>query len=165
MESLFAQMFLALQAHIKQTVSEINYIDLDYGQLDIYEERPKVSFPCVLIDFPDANYKDELQNVQWADLLINIRIGFDTFGSSNSLVPDITREKALMFYEIENNLYKSLQQFDCGGITQPMTRIKAHTEKRHDPFRVRLLTFITSTEDNSAVVPLRKLSPKLKITN
>ena len=154
MTSLFSHLFLALQEQIKKQVPEIKWIDLDLGQLDFYDERPKVTFPCVLIDFPDAIFKDEHQNVQWGELIIHFKMGFSPFSSANSLAPDITKEKALDFYEIESKVYQALQQFEADGQVQPLTRIRATTEKRSDPYRVRLMIMTTATEDDAATIPI-----------
>ena len=44
------QVFLAVQAQLTSKVSELEWIDLDFQQLDSYELRPPVLFPCALID-------------------------------------------------------------------------------------------------------------------
>jgi hypothetical protein len=163
MQSLFAQLFLAIQEQIKAAVPEVRYIDQDLGQLDYYEDRPAVSWPCAFIDFPAAQYQDESQEVQWAAVNVSIRIGFSPFSSANSLSPDISKENALQFYEVENKLFKALQGFDANGCIQPLTRISAHTEKRQDPFRVRELLFTTATEDDTAQVSDTKTNANLNL--
>ena len=40
------------------TISEIKYVDADWGQLDYYSPNFPVKFPCVLIDVSSANYSD-----------------------------------------------------------------------------------------------------------
>ena len=149
MTSLFAQLFLAIQAHIKDQVPEIRYIDQDIGQLEYYETRPAVSWPCLLIDFPSAQFEDHHQGVQWAAISLNARLGFSPFSSASSLSPDISKEHALQFYELEGKVYKALQGFEAGGLVQPFTRISVATEKREDPFRVREMIFTTATEDHT----------------
>ena len=44
------QIFSAVQSRLQQKVSELKWIDFDFGQLDAYELRPPVQFPCALID-------------------------------------------------------------------------------------------------------------------
>ena len=87
--------------------------------------------------------------MQWANITIIIRLGFSPFSSASSLSPDISKEKALEFLEVENELYKALQNFTAGDIVQPITRKSAATENRDDPFRVRAITFTTATEDDT----------------
>ena len=150
MESLFAQLFLAIQTHIKANVPAIKWIDQDLGQLEAYDIRPAVEFPCVLIDFPVAAYSNESQLVQWADVNISIRLGFAPFTSANSVAPDVSKEQALEYYEIENDLVKALHGFTADECIQPMMRISAATERREDSYRVRDIQFTTGTEDTTA---------------
>lgn len=162
MTSLFAQLFLALQEKINTDVPEIKWIDQDIGQLDFYKERPPVVFPCVLIDFGASNYSNLSNSVQWADVQINIRLAFAPFASANSLAPDISKEHALQFFEIENKLFEALQFFTANEAVQPLIRISAATERREDPFRVREIIFTTGTEDDTAQVKnLKPATPQI----
>lgn len=151
MKSLFAQLFLAIQEHIKNNVPSIKWIDQDLGQLDFYETRPAIQFPCVLIDFPQAVYSNESQLVQWADVQVNIRLAFAPFTSANSVAPDVSKEKALEYYDLENALYKALAGFTANDCVQPLIRVSAATERREDPFRVREIIYTTGTEDETAM--------------
>lgn len=156
MVSLFAQLFLAIQDKIVADVPEIVWIDQDLGQLESYSVRPNVQFPCVLIDFPNTVYSNNGQQVQWADIgSISIRLGFAPYTSANSEAPDISKEDALNYYELEHKLYMALEGFDADGAVQPLNRISAQTENRDDTFRVRQLVFTTATEDDSAKITER----------
>lgn len=164
MESGFGQLFLSVQSRINALASAVRYIDQDLGQLEYYPEngRPAVSWPCVLIDIEATNSGDLSQGVQWLELAVHVRIGFSPFSSANSLAPDISKEKALQFYEIETAVYIALQGWDCGGIVQPLTRQGGiATEKREDPFRVRVMTFTTATEDDSAAWYHKRIAAQL----
>ncbi len=163
MISLFAQLFLAIQKQIMAEVPEIKYIDQDLGQLEIYEGRPAVAWPCVLIDFPDAQYSNHSELVQWADVNISVRLGFAPFSSANSLAPDISKEKALEYYEVENKLYEALQGFTADDCIQPMIRLRAGTETREDAYRVRQMMFTTGTEDDTAKRPVKMKTATLEI--
>ena len=150
MLSLFAQLFLSLQDRIAQEVPEIKHIDQDLGQLEYYDQRPPVAFPCVLIDFPTANYSNLGTGIQWAEVNIHVRLGFAPFTSALSVMPDVGKEKALEYYELENKLYEALQGFTANGCVQPIIRTSATTERRNDPYRVREVIFTTATEDDTA---------------
>lgn len=158
LDSPFSQLYLSLQKRILEQVPEIKYVALDIGQLDWYEIRPAVSWPCILIDFTEAAFSNLSQNVQWVDGAVLFRMGFSPFSNANSLVPDISMAKALEFFEIENKVYKALQGWtpviliddEPVEIAQPLSRINAVTEKRSDPFRVRKMIMLTGGEDASA---------------
>lgn len=163
MNSLFALIFLKITKHLNQQVPELKFIDLDIGQLENYQDRPNVSFPCALIDFTDSQYLDEHQTVQWWNGSIDIRIGFAPFSATNSLTPDAPKFMGLKFLELENKVYKALQNYDADGIIQPMTRVRATTEQRDDSYRVRVLTFTTATEDQEAAEAIKIIAADLEI--
>lgn len=165
MTSLFAQIFLKLQAHIKTEVPAIRWVDQDLGQLENYEIRPPVSWPCVLIDFNQTIYDQMQNNRQMANITFTLRLAFDSYSSTSSTTPSAFKEKGLNYYEIEQNLYKSVQGFDAGGLMQDCTRINTATERREgDNFRVRVLTFTSMTEDCSAEPNLTKAArPNMNI--
>lgn len=164
MDSLFAQLFLAIQQQIKSKVPEVLWIDQDLGQLEGYDNRPSVSFPCVLIDFPTTQYSGLGEMVQWADVNISVRLAFAPFSSANSVAPDISKEAALFFYEIEDKLYQALQGFTADECVQPMVRISAATERREDTYRVRELIFTTATEDVTAKYPVNIVKADLDLS-
>lgn len=163
MTSLFAQLYLSIQAQIKIKVPEILWIDQDMGQLELYETRPAVVWPCALIDFPATQYSNEGQLVQWAMVQINIRLGFAPFGSANSEAPQLTKEQALDYYEIENKLVKALHGFTANDAVQPLVRQSTATERRDDAYRVREIIFTTATEDTETMLPANTILSGLQI--
>jgi hypothetical protein len=154
--SYFGKLFLALSDHIKATVPEVKWIDQDFGQLEQFEYRPAVAFPCVLIDYPLANYTGLSELSQLADITVQFRIGFAPFSQSNAEAPLSVREKALEYYQLEQKLYEAIQGFST-EYTQPLIRINAGTEQRLSAndvadnmgLRVRVMNFSTQFEDNS----------------
>lgn len=150
MESLFAQIFVLLQKLIADNIPEVKWVDLDIGQLESYDERPAVQFPCVLIDFPGATYSNLSQQVELWDGNISIRLGFDPFSETSSITPDAVKFKGLEYFEIEHKLYKHLKGFTAGGNIQPMCRISSASENREDSFRIRQIMFTSAAEDEAA---------------
>jgi len=150
--SYFALMLLNIQARITALCPEIKWIDQDLGQLEEDTERPRVQWPCLLIDFPEASY-DEMQNQrQWASATIQFRLGFNPFTSSAMVTPLPSLQLALSFYELEQKVFIALQAWNGEGLCQPLTRTKGRTENgRADMFRVRVMTFTTTFQDSSAV--------------
>lgn len=154
--SYFGQLFIDLQEHIKTNVPEIKWIDQDFGQLEQFEYRPAVSFPCVLIDFPMANYSNIATLAQQGDITVQFRLGFAPFDKSNATAPLDVREKAVNYYAIEQKLFEALQGFET-VYTQPFLRVNAGTEQRMSAsdvadsigLRVRVMNFSTGYDDLS----------------
>lgn len=164
MDSPFASLFLAIQARIKDQCPDIRYIDQDVGQLDYYETRPPISWPAVLLDFGSFDFKDIGEHVQMGNGRVTLRLAFSPFSSANSLVPDITKEKALLFYEIEYRLHMALHAWEATDFSGNMVRRSAKTEMRDDPFRVRELQYELNFEDYSTQFGRNKHLARPKIT-
>jgi hypothetical protein len=154
LKSLFAQAFKNLQAHIKTQVPEVRWIDHDLGQLEVYDIKPPVTFPCVLIDFNQTSYEQMQLNRQLGNITFTLRIGFETFSTTANTAPADVIDKGLQFYELEQLLYEAVQDYDFGGLMQESTRVNTATERRDGdsyPMRVRVMTFTSMTEDASAM--------------
>lgn len=161
--SYFALLLLRLQEYLKEQVPQIKWIDQDFGQLENYEVRPPVQFPCLLVDLSSTQYDMYLEQVQHATATVNLRLGFAPYSSANSEAPVKYRQEALDYYEIEQQVYKAMQGWDAGELCQPFTRTLAVTEGRDDKLRVRQLTFTTAFEDHSASLQFEKVQPEMTI--
>lgn len=149
-QSFFAQLLLLIQEKFANDVPEVRWVDQDFGQLENYEERPAVLWPCVLVDFTTTSY-DQMTNKEQLGLpTIQFRIGFNPYSNTSSSTPVPYREKALEYYELEDKIYQKFQGWDAGGLMQPITRTIGGTEKREDAIRVRLMNFTTMFTDKSA---------------
>lgn len=151
MDSLYAQLLLKIYDRMGNAVPEIKYIGQDFSQLEAYDIRPAVAFPCCLIDFIGTNYDQMQNNRQWGNAAFQLKLGLDNFSSDTNFSPDAVKEKALLYYDIEYKIYKAFQGWDADGLIQPITRINDAKEPREDLLRVRIITFNTTFEDDGAV--------------
>ena len=150
MTSPFARLFLALQARIAQQVPNIKHIAQDMGQLSA-KSRPPVSWPCVLIDFEDFRFDNLSENVQLAKGTVVLRLGFNPHSATGKDTPADYREAALAYYDIEWALHKALQGWSPEGDEYGhLVRTSAATQRRHDGYRVRELSYSISFDDYSA---------------
>jgi hypothetical protein len=149
MNSPFAQLFLALTDQLKTVLPPHAYIDQDLGQLEYYEIRPAVSWPCALIDIDSFTFQELGDGSQMAEGDVVIRLAFPPYSSAKSTTPQEYREKALGFYEIEWAINKALHCWSPGDTFGSLTRISAQTERREDPIRVRELRYKLALEDYS----------------
>lgn len=134
-----------------KTVPEIRFISQDIGQLENYEIRPAVSWPCCLIDIEDGRYSDAGdQLIQHAEKTITLRLGVVKYSDVHQLAPDGVIEQALHYLEIENKLFKALHGKAVPGFGKFM-RVLDATEKRDDDIRVRVIKFSVAYQDTSAM--------------
>lgn len=147
MNSPFANLLLKLQTYIPVQVPAILFIDNDFGQFEM--PSPPVTFPAILVDFPDTVYK-QLQQGQDAACNIQLRIGVNSFENTSNLTPALIRQSALEFFDIEQAIYEALQTYTADGLLiTPMIRTGSKTERRNDGLRIRVLSFKCTFWDNT----------------
>lgn len=109
MTSYFSQLYLDMQARIKEQVPEIQWIEQDFGQ-DVYDKwRPNVAFPAVLIDFSNTEYENISFGLQTAVVTISVRLLVAPFEQSYEAAPIKVRKEALNYFDLEQKLVKALQ--------------------------------------------------------
>jgi len=144
-------------------VPDLKWIDYDMGQLENYDTKPPVEWPCALISFPATPYTALSGLAQIGSPTIMIRLGFAPFSQSYQAAPSLVRDKALYYFEIEQKIFNALQGYKT-EYTDAFIRVSADDEMRNDLFKVRVLTFTTNYEDYSAVPMNQKTPATLSIT-
>lgn len=145
--SPLGQLFQKLITKIEAEVPGIRFIDQDWDQLG--DEQPPVSYPCVLIDFPETGFT-QMQGYQLGIATIRLKLVYRSYTSTSNITPDVNREAALQFYELEQQLYEALQAWYADSLLcNAMIRKSAVTEKRDDGLRVRVLEFEGAYNDAS----------------
>ena len=154
-----ANLYNGLLARLADQVPDLRFISLDMGQLEIHNGRPAVSWPCCLVDFAATKYSDMQNNTtQMAEGVVLLRIGLVAYTEPNNLTPDGWREKALQFYETEQQVYLALHGWAPTGFGRLMRR-SASTEQRDDDIRVRVMEFSYSYTDETAA-PVKFTIPR-----
>lgn len=149
MKSLYNRLLIALQAHMAANLPAIKYAELDLGQLEVYEMRPAVAFPCALFRIA-GSYQQRQLNTQINNFTLTVKLGFDVYGNTSNLVPQAAREKALEYFEIEQELYLKLQGWKADGLLMTgLTRMGDADMYAEDGMRKRLVTFSGSFADNT----------------
>lgn len=144
--SPFANLFDKLVTQISN-VSGIRYVNQDWNQLD--HENPPVSYPCVLIDFPETKF-DQHQGFQKGTVTVRLKLIYKSFSDMGNLVSNTVQETALQFYELEQAVYEALQAWYADSLLcDAMIRQTAATEKRDDGLRVRVMEFQCGFNDST----------------
>ena len=87
------EILTVIMDRLEELVSELQWIDIDEGQLNS-PERPAVAFPCCLADMAYVqcdDYKDALQRV---------RVAFKRLGSTNTAAPRAVRSRSMGDYVV-----------------------------------------------------------------
>lgn len=149
MDSFFEQMYLDLQERIKAEVTEIEWIEQDFGQ-EVYSKwRPNVAFPAVLIDFPDSEY-DELSGANQNGVVnITLRLLVAPFEQSYEDAPIEVKQGALEFFRIEQKIVAAIHNWQPdAGYCQSLMRTRIRSNNRNDiGLRIRELNFTTAYQE------------------
>lgn len=147
MDSFFARLFLEIQKKIQTQVPDICFVEQNFGQYGFEDYRAMVSFPALLIDFPNTSYSALQGDIQLGFATINIVLLFAPFSQSYNKAPETVKEKALEYYEIEYKVYKALQGWYTDFCT-PLVRTDARSQNRNEiGLRIRELNFTTEFQD------------------
>jgi len=133
-------------------VAELNWIDMDKGQLDYYETRPSVQFPCALISVQLPKCDDIGAKKQNCQALITVRLAFDFTGNTSAATPAAERAKSLAYLNLCEAVYKKLQGWKDAGFNA-LSRQSYREEKRTDHYKVGYMPFTTSFIDLAAAEP------------
>ena len=150
LNSFFARYYLDLCQRIREEVTEVVWIEQDFGQDAFDKWRPNVAFPAVLIDFPSTSYEGEQGLSQWGAVSLSIRLLVAPFTQSYDNAPIEVKENALQFFELEQQLVNALHGWiPEDRYCQPLVRGAVSSNNRNDiGLRIRNLTFTTSYEED-----------------
>src|SRR5436190_8310160 len=123
------QLFLAVQNRIT-TITELKWVDQNFGQLDHYELKPAVLFPCALIDLSGFSFEDLPDGRQVASGRVVVSIGTAPFTNSNMSTPTPQKEKALSYYEIEYAIHCKLHNWTPLPGMEKLTRRTMDKQER-----------------------------------
>lgn len=94
------------------TISEIKYIDLDFGQLQ--EEKPPLAYPAVLIRLSESRENiDHLFQIVTGN--ISLTVISKPMGETNGLTPAKIRDNSLSYLSLNEAIYKKLQGYSGGN--------------------------------------------------
>ncbi|MCK4499827.1 hypothetical protein KAU11_04975 [Candidatus Babeliales bacterium] len=127
--------YLPIINQLKTEVPALRWIDADMGQLDFYEMKPPVVFPCALIDIDLPKCEDLAELVQDCDATITIRLAFEPMGQTNSTAPESVQNRALAMWDTVSQVFTALQGFENATFGS-LSRTSQVTEKRDDNIKV-----------------------------
>jgi hypothetical protein len=141
MQTVFSNFMNALIQRLQTSVPALLQVGQDFGQLERLNATPapSITFPCALIDMRGFSWQDESNLVQRGTGNVQIRIAVD----AATATPD-------NFYNIEQQVYESLQGFEGPGFGK-MLRTTSDTEQGEYAVRVRIVNYSVTVFDKSAM--------------
>lgn len=119
-----------------------NFIDRDRGQIDRYEQRPAVKFPCALIKVNQPKRENLNSIMQRVTETVQIRIAFERNIDQHNLQSAERLELALQYYDTIEDVKTLFQGLKLGN-TDRWICTSIVDDNRPD-FDVVQITFATS---------------------
>nr|WP_067054090.1 hypothetical protein [Mucilaginibacter sp. L294] len=102
------QIYLITEAKLL-TLGWLKMIDRDRKQIDQYDNRPELAFPCALVTINMPRRKNLSKITQMRDVKISIRFAFERLADGSSINPN--RAAALAYYDKVEQVDELLQGF------------------------------------------------------
>lgn len=142
------QIYLAVADRLAE-IEDLKWIDMDFGQLDDFNVRPSVAFPCALISIDITNAIELGQKKQKCQIVINVKLGFSYTGETSQRTAAYHRQKALAYYHTVREVYTKLQGQRIESTT-PLRRTQQIETARPDRIKITEMPFSTEFLDVSA---------------
>ena len=131
------QTLLSIQNKIAE-VTQLKYVDEDWGQLDYYSPNPPVKWPCALIDIGGVNYENIGRdrtaapvNRQTGTGYVNITIANLKLTNSSKMAPQTQKDQAFATHEIIQQVHNILHGWSPDGASA-LIRTNFSRTKRDD---------------------------------
>ncbi len=140
-----------IKALLKAEVPELNWIDLDCGQLDT-QQRPAVALPCLLvatnINNTETLFQDGSSYAQNCNTSVTITLGFEPLGVTNTAAPEDVVSKSLQPYDIIDKVQKKLQGLETMNIEPLIRTSQGKKNSRNGLFQYQI-KFATTVFDEA----------------
>ncbi|MDR2921601.1 MAG: hypothetical protein LBV72_19825 [Tannerella sp.] len=138
----------AVTQELKALVPELNWIDLDRGQIDLYHADPSIQYPCALIDVALYECESIYHNKQQSIASITLRIvqNPNEAEADSTPTPEQAHTTSLQCYDLIDKVYLALQGFEIGNLC-PLSRFEQQKEERYDGLFVYRIEFRTILDD------------------
>lgn len=141
------QFILELQELLRVKVPEIRFVDQNLGQWGNDNFKAAVSFPGLLIDFPNTGYSEIAGGDDLALNTIQFTLFFDINSQSYNLAPLAIRQKALDYYELEAKLVRVVKKWQTDYFTSLVRTTATSRNQNELGLRIRELNFVTEHEE------------------
>jgi len=138
----------AVTAELKTLVPELNWVDLDRGQIDYYHLHPAMEYPGALIDVELNECESIYQNTQQCIASVILRIVQNPYASESDAMPTLeqAQNRSSQCYDLVDKVYQALQGLEIGELS-PLSRLGQYKEIRDDGLFVYRIEFHTILDD------------------
>lgn len=128
----------SIQKRISE-IKEIAYVDEDWGQIDYYDTRPPVQWPCALITLNDGSFsnigKDKNKtpsNRQQGIITLDITVANLKFTNSSFNAPKYQKEQAWEIWKLIEKIHEKLHGWRPEASSGNLIRSSWRSTRRND---------------------------------
>ncbi|MDO4763850.1 MAG: hypothetical protein Q4A00_05660 [Flavobacteriaceae bacterium] len=132
------QILQNIQNHLAE-ISELRYIDEDWGQIDYYSPNMPVQWPCCLIDIQSGQFTNISKDIskhpndrQNASFSVKITIANMKLSNTSFRVPQGQKDKAWEIFGLVENIHQKLHGFSPKENCSKMLRASFGRTQRDD---------------------------------
>jgi hypothetical protein len=135
------------------TVPALKYISPAWGQMDYYDERPPVKFPCALVDIQSASFDHTADKIQQGEATVVVRL-FDRINlKASANAPQTMRDNYNDTWQLMEDVNKTLHGEALNDHVGAMMRSGLNNVKRQDGLRQIELSYTVQFTDTSCYAP------------
>ena len=135
-----------IQNKLTSEVTDLNYVDEDCGQLNMYQ--PPVKWPCCLIDITAINYThlgiDRTkvpQTRQTGKIAVKLTLANLKLTNSSGLAPQSQKDQAWFIWDLADKIHEKLHGFSPGENCTKMMRSNLQRSVRDDGVQEYFITY------------------------
>lgn len=153
------QIFLSIQSRLASLVSSLQYIDKNWGQLNI--PQPPVKWPCCLIDLDTIDYSMATNETRLAEASIILTIADHHTVRSSAQAP--AKANAYDILDLIEDVISALDGWRVHDTTQALIRTRLAKTYSDQSYDVYSLTFSTAWIEQIEEGQTTQASPSISI--
>lgn len=154
------QIFLSIQSRLASLVSSLQYIDKNWGQLNI--PQPPVKWPCCLIDLDSIDYSMATNGTRLAEASIILTIADHHTVRSSAQAP--AKANAYDILDLIEDVISALDGWRVPDTTQALIRARLAKTYSDQSYDVYSLTFSTAWVEQIEEGQTTQASPSISIS-
>ncbi|MFA7448798.1 MAG: hypothetical protein WCY77_10200 [Weeksellaceae bacterium] len=148
------ELFQNLQKQIAESVPAVNYVDENWGQLDLYGPEIPVKWPCVLLDLGQADFSNIGRvnnripaNRQQGQASIEITLGMLKLTNTSFKSTATQKWHGFEVWEVVEELHQVIQGFQPTENSGGMIRTNVRKVRRDDGVQEIRITYSVGLND------------------
>ena len=132
-----------------QDITQLKYIDRNWGQLDDYGSYPPAQWPAALVDIAEVRYSQGLRGTQLANATVEVTLAWQRMNNTSAQVASATKQEVYDMMDLIDEVQQTLHGYGTSDM-QPLQRQyvrKVAVRKGMEIYSIGFATAWTVTPD------------------